>query len=59
MWLKLVQRMDTDRLPNQALKYKQKGLQHVEMMDTNRLKKEALQYKISGYKMYRGWTQTY
>jgi len=45
MWLQLVQRMDTNRLPKQALQYKPKSLQHVQKMDTNRLPNQVLPYK--------------
>jgi len=44
-WLQHVQRMDTHRLPKQALQYKPKVLQHVQRMDTNRLPNQTLQYK--------------
>jgi hypothetical protein len=52
--------MDTNRIPKQALQYKnlgvqntvkeikqyqQKWLQHVQRMDTNRIPKQALQYR--------------
>ena len=44
-WLKHVQRMDTNRLPNKHYNINRKWLQHVQRMDTNRLPKQALQYK--------------
>jgi len=45
IWLKYLQRMDTNRLPKQAIHYKQKWLKHVQRMDTNRLQNKALKYK--------------
>ena len=44
-WLQHVQRMDTNRLPKQALKYESKVATTRTKMDTHRLPKPALQYK--------------
>ena len=49
--------MDTIRLPKQALKYKQKRLQHAYRMDTNRLLNKHYNTNKCGYNMYRGWIQ--
>jgi len=45
-WLQYVQRMDTNRLPKQALQYKPKvATTCTEDGNTNKLPKQALQYK--------------
>ena len=44
-WLQHVQRMDTNRLPKQAVQYKPKVATTCTEMDTNILPKQALQYK--------------
>jgi len=45
MWLQYVQSMESNRLLNQALQYKNMLLQYVLRMDKNRLSNQALQYK--------------
>ena len=63
-WLQHVQRMDTNRLPKQALQYKPKKKkehrtteEEMEVATTCTVDGHKQTTK-SGYNMYRGWTQT-
>jgi len=59
MWLQYVQRMDTIRLPKQALQYKPKvGTKCTEDGHKQTIKTITTIKTKSGYNMYRGWTQT-